>query len=134
MPPPPVAVVQDHLRGRLGRLSIPIFRLDRDWPEIDQLDDSDLALPRPSDLAYVIYTSGSTGRPKGVMNAHRGIANRLLWMQDAYRLTPGRPGPPEDALQLRRLGLGVLLAADGRRPPGRGPRRAVTAIPPTSPS
>jgi amino acid adenylation domain-containing protein len=36
--------------------------------------------------AYVIYTSGSTGRPKGVVNTHRGICNRLLWMQDAYRL------------------------------------------------
>ncbi|MCC6490661.1 MAG: amino acid adenylation domain-containing protein, partial [Candidatus Hydrogenedentes bacterium] len=38
------------------------------------------------DLAYVIFTSGSTGRPKGAMNAHRGICNRLLWMQDAYHL------------------------------------------------
>ncbi|HEU0076091.1 MAG TPA: amino acid adenylation domain-containing protein, partial [Longimicrobiaceae bacterium] len=37
-------------------------------------------------LAYVIYTSGSTGRPKGVMNAHRGIVNRLAWMQAEYRL------------------------------------------------
>ncbi len=39
-------------------------------------------------LAYVIYTSGSTGRPKGVMNAHRGIVNRLLWMQHAHPLRP----------------------------------------------
>ena len=39
-------------------------------------------------LAYVIYTSGSTGTPKGVMNTHLGICNRLLWMQDTYRLTP----------------------------------------------
>ena len=38
-------------------------------------------------LAYMIYTSGSTGRPKGAMVHHRGIVNRLLWMQDAYRLT-----------------------------------------------
>ena len=38
------------------------------------------------DLAYVIYTSGSTGRPKGVPNVHAAIRNRLLWMQDAYRL------------------------------------------------
>src|SRR6202035_3354812 len=37
--------------------------------------------------AYVIYTSGSTGRPKGVVNTHRGIVNRLLWMQAAYGLT-----------------------------------------------
>ncbi|MYZ10206.1 amino acid adenylation domain-containing protein, partial [Streptomyces sp. SID2999] len=32
-------------------------------------------------------TSGSTGRPKGVTVPHAGIANRLRWMQDAYRLT-----------------------------------------------
>jgi amino acid adenylation domain-containing protein len=38
-------------------------------------------------LAYVIYTSGSTGTPKGAMNAHVGVVNRLLWMQDSYRLT-----------------------------------------------
>ncbi|HSK77860.1 MAG TPA: amino acid adenylation domain-containing protein, partial [Thermoanaerobaculia bacterium] len=37
--------------------------------------------------AYVMFTSGSTGRPKGVVNTHRGIVNRLLWMQSAYGLT-----------------------------------------------
>ncbi|HEV8318275.1 MAG TPA: amino acid adenylation domain-containing protein, partial [Vicinamibacterales bacterium] len=41
----------------------------------------------PDQLAYVIYTSGSTGQPKGAMNTHRGIANRLAWMQATYRLT-----------------------------------------------
>ena len=40
-----------------------------------------------NNIAYVIYTSGSTGRPKGVMNTHKGLCNRLLWMQDAYQLT-----------------------------------------------
>ncbi|MFJ4799053.1 non-ribosomal peptide synthetase [Kitasatospora purpeofusca] len=44
--------------------------------------------PSDADLAYIIYTSGSTGRPKGVAIPHRGIVNRLLWMQDRYRLTP----------------------------------------------
>ncbi|MFL5540420.1 MAG: non-ribosomal peptide synthetase, partial [Longimicrobiaceae bacterium] len=38
----------------------------------------------PDSLAYVIYTSGSTGRPKGVMNAHRGVVNRLVWMQAQF--------------------------------------------------
>jgi amino acid adenylation domain-containing protein len=42
--------------------------------------------PLPDSPAYLIYTSGSTGRPKGVVVPHRGIVNRLLWMQDAYRL------------------------------------------------
>ncbi|HVR07865.1 MAG TPA: amino acid adenylation domain-containing protein, partial [Thermoanaerobaculia bacterium] len=41
----------------------------------------------PDGLAYVIYTSGSTGRPKGTMNTHRGIVNRLLWMQQRFGLT-----------------------------------------------
>jgi amino acid adenylation domain-containing protein len=40
----------------------------------------------PANLAYVIYTSGSTGKPKGVMIPHAGICNRLLWMQETYRL------------------------------------------------
>ncbi|WP_433223095.1 amino acid adenylation domain-containing protein [Dactylosporangium sp. CS-047395] len=41
------------------------------------------------DTAYVIYTSGSTGRPKGVPNGHRGVVNRLTWMQERFRLGPG---------------------------------------------
>ncbi|HET9381765.1 MAG TPA: amino acid adenylation domain-containing protein [Streptomyces sp.] len=41
---------------------------------------------RPDDIAYVIYTSGSTGTPKGVAVPHRGVVNRLLWMQEEYRL------------------------------------------------
>ncbi|ATY11822.1 non-ribosomal peptide synthase [Amycolatopsis sp. AA4] len=43
---------------------------------------------RPENAAYVIYTSGSTGKPKGVVIEHRGIVNRLRWMQDEYGLTP----------------------------------------------
>ncbi|MEV0132076.1 amino acid adenylation domain-containing protein [Dactylosporangium sp. NPDC050688] len=42
--------------------------------------------PRAGDVAYMIYTSGSTGKPKGVPNTHRGIVNRLDWMQRTYRL------------------------------------------------
>jgi len=42
---------------------------------------------KSENLAYVIYTSGSTGKPKGAMNVHRGLCNRLLWMQDTYQLT-----------------------------------------------
>jgi acyl-coenzyme A synthetase/AMP-(fatty) acid ligase len=36
----------------------------------------------------VIYTSGSTGEPKGVMVPHRGIVNRLRWMQRELELSP----------------------------------------------
>ncbi|MFD0690815.1 non-ribosomal peptide synthetase [Actinomadura fibrosa] len=49
--------------------------------------DTDLGVPvSPAHPAYVIYTSGSTGRPKGVIVSHASIVNRLLWMQDRYRL------------------------------------------------
>ena len=37
-------------------------------------------------LIYVIYTSGSTGVPKGCMLEHRGVVNRLSWMQKSYGL------------------------------------------------
>ncbi len=43
---------------------------------------------RPDSAVYMIYTSGSTGKPKGVPNLHRGLLNRLLWMQDTYWLEP----------------------------------------------
>lgn len=38
-------------------------------------------------LAYVIYTSGTTGKAKGVMVCHRGIVNRIQWMNSKYPLT-----------------------------------------------
>jgi len=41
----------------------------------------------PEHLAYVIYTSGSTGVPKGVMIEHRGLVNRLEWMQASFKLS-----------------------------------------------
>ncbi|WP_410870786.1 non-ribosomal peptide synthase/polyketide synthase [Nocardia sp. A7] len=55
----------------------------------DPITDADrLAILTPDNAAYLIFTSGSTGRPKGVVVSHAAIVNRLVWMQDAYRLTP----------------------------------------------
>jgi len=39
-----------------------------------------------NDLFNIIYTSGSTGNPKGVMVTHKGILNRIQWMQAEYHL------------------------------------------------
>jgi amino acid adenylation domain-containing protein len=77
--------LQGSLRAHTGK----VVRLDADWPRIAGEGVDNVTSSVGADhLAYMIYTSGSTGRPKGAMNTHRAIVNRLLWMQDAYRLTP----------------------------------------------
>ncbi|MDB4955285.1 MAG: non-ribosomal peptide synthetase/polyketide synthase [Myxococcales bacterium] len=84
---PRIVLIQERLRATL-----PFgdgLAIDSAWPEIARERADNLGLSvRPENLAYVIYTSGSTGRPKGAMNIHAGIANRLQWMQEQYRLTP----------------------------------------------
>ncbi|OPX45137.1 plipastatin synthase subunit D [Ruminiclostridium hungatei] len=51
-------------------------------------EDTNLNLGFPSSsLAYVIYTSGSTGMPKGVMIEHHSVINRLVWMQNQYKIS-----------------------------------------------
>ncbi|WP_164557810.1 amino acid adenylation domain-containing protein [Massilia atriviolacea] len=60
---------------------------ERPWQSMPATDLAPAQLGlTPAHLAYVIYTSGSTGQPKGVMNEHAGVVNRLLWMQEAYRI------------------------------------------------
>ncbi|MBZ4423049.1 non-ribosomal peptide synthase/polyketide synthase, partial [Myxococcus sp. RHSTA-1-4] len=85
---PAVLLTTRALRQRLPESSATTLYLDALPPEVASLPahapDSGV---QPQHLAYVIYTSGSTGLPKGAMNAHAGVANRLLWMQQAYGLT-----------------------------------------------
>ncbi|HEX2091245.1 MAG TPA: AMP-binding protein, partial [Longimicrobiaceae bacterium] len=88
---PAVVLAQRSLAALLGDLAVPLLEVDGDasgWAGRPETDPPRAGLT-PEHLAYVIYTSGSTGTPKGVMNAHRGVVNRLLWMQDAYRLGGG---------------------------------------------
>ena len=85
----PVLLTQVRLTDALPSDAGKVVCLDRDWDRIVGESSRNPAVPmKPSSLAYMIYTSGSTGRPKGAMNTHRGICNRLLWMQEQYRLTP----------------------------------------------
>jgi amino acid adenylation domain-containing protein len=82
-----VLLTQKNLVDHLPANSQKLY-LDTEWETISQQSDTNPnSNVKPVDLAYVIYTSGSTGKPKGAMNTHRGICNRLLWMQDAYKLT-----------------------------------------------
>jgi len=63
--------------------------LDSEWEQVARESRENVSSEVVADnLAYVIYTSGSTGQPKGAMNTHRGICNRLQWMQEVYHLTP----------------------------------------------
>ena len=90
----PVVLTQTPLAERLGRLlrqGTSVVLLD---DPADRRPDPAQGVPlrsgaTPDNAAYVIHTSGSTGRPKGVVNTHRGIVNRLLWMQDRYGLGAG---------------------------------------------
>ncbi|SCL28926.1 non-ribosomal peptide synthetase/MFS transporter [Micromonospora inyonensis] len=82
----PVVLVQEHLRDVLPATAATVLALDDAALWADQPADDPAPTAACGNLAYVIYTSGSTGRPKGVPNTHRGIVNRLDWMQRTYRL------------------------------------------------
>jgi len=85
---PTVLLTQQHLIERLPVKRVCVVSLDSEWQRIARGNGSNpVRTIKPENLSYAIYTSGSTGRPKGVLNTHAGIVNRLLWMQDAYRLT-----------------------------------------------
>ncbi|MCA9310056.1 MAG: AMP-binding protein, partial [Phycisphaerales bacterium] len=84
-----IVLTREHELGIIGGWDRgPIIRLDD-----GSLDGQPTTTPEPmaqeSDPAYAIFTSGSTGRPKGAANAHTGIINRILWMQEYYQLAPG---------------------------------------------
>jgi amino acid adenylation domain-containing protein len=80
---------QSHLSEQLPESSARVIDLDAgaEATFIGQYPTSNpAAVTKPDHAAYVIFTSGSTGRPKGVLNEHRGICNRLQWMQSEYQL------------------------------------------------
>ena len=76
----------------VDRLPLPqglqVLNLDRENCSAESATPPAVTL-QGNDLAYVIYTSGSTGKPKGAGNSHGALANRILWMQEAYQLGVG---------------------------------------------
>ena len=82
-----VLLTQKSLESSLPSHDCQTLCLDTDWHRVEQYSQDNLEVDIDAEnLAYVIYTSGSTGKPKGVMNTHRGIHNRLCWMQEKYQL------------------------------------------------
>ncbi|HWS86563.1 MAG TPA: amino acid adenylation domain-containing protein [Pyrinomonadaceae bacterium] len=85
-----VLLTQSHLASLIPREtldeSLRVVSLDAVSRQVERQATQNIPDSGVTDdnLAYVIYTSGSTGRPKGVCVAHRSIANRLLWMIDAF--------------------------------------------------
>ncbi|MEN2469697.1 amino acid adenylation domain-containing protein [Burkholderia sp. GS2Y] len=90
---PAVAITQAHLREQveaaLGDGAATQLLTVADLLADETADASTNASAEVDDaqLAYLIYTSGSTGKPKGAGNTHGALANRIAWMQHAYRLT-----------------------------------------------
>ncbi|MDB4970229.1 MAG: tycC2 [Myxococcales bacterium] len=82
----PVLVTDERLRARLPATAAQLVLLGGDHAFARQPTYAPPSRVAPDHLVYMIYTSGSTGRPKGACNAHRGVVNRLLWMQDAFAL------------------------------------------------
>jgi amino acid adenylation domain-containing protein len=89
---PAALLTQSHLEYLFSGLSdiLPIYNLDVPeplWKERPDTNPDPRSIGLTSNhLAYIIYTSGSTGTPKGVMVQHKGLCNRLDWMQSAYEL------------------------------------------------
>ncbi|RQZ89801.1 amino acid adenylation domain-containing protein [Burkholderia cepacia] len=94
---PAVAITQAHLREQVEAalgdgattqlLTVADLLADE---TVDETVDDTAGVTAGIDnaqLAYLIYTSGSTGKPKGAGNTHGALANRIAWMQHAYRLT-----------------------------------------------
>ncbi|EKS9796440.1 MULTISPECIES: non-ribosomal peptide synthetase [Burkholderia] len=90
---PAVAITQAHLREQVEAALgegvttqlLTVADLLADEAESGAADET--ATIDDAQLAYLIYTSGSTGKPKGAGNTHGALANRIAWMQHAYRLT-----------------------------------------------
>ncbi|BAZ69372.1 amino acid adenylation [Fischerella sp. NIES-4106] len=83
-----VLLTQQPLLDLIPEHEAQVICIDRDWEEIAQESlENPVNNLTPDNLAYIIYTSGSTGKPKGVMNNHKGVNNRLLWMQEIFQFT-----------------------------------------------
>ncbi|MDQ0569064.1 amino acid adenylation domain-containing protein [Variovorax paradoxus] len=81
-----LVLTQERLKERLPqKAGVPMLALDT-LELIGCPESNPVVALHSENLAYVIYTSGSTGKPKGAANRHGALYNRLVWMQQAYKL------------------------------------------------
>lgn len=85
---PKVILTERGLASAFDAVEGTIVVVDTERDRIHDMSEHNLLVTvDPDSVAYIIYTSGSTGKPKGVMIPHKGITNRILWMQEKYQLT-----------------------------------------------
>jgi amino acid adenylation domain-containing protein len=81
-----IVLTQARLAELLASSQCQLHIVDDDEYQAGQGDENLNIALNDNNLAYVFYTSGSTGRPKGAMNTHRAIRNRMIWLQETYRM------------------------------------------------
>jgi amino acid adenylation domain-containing protein len=81
-------VYEGKIRGLAGKdLGVESIDGEEFWERVNREDAGNPERRAgPENLAYMIYTSGTTGEPKGVMLEHRGLVNRVWWMNGEYPL------------------------------------------------
>jgi len=86
----PLILAQPEFAPTFSSFTGAIYRLDAELTDFTDFSERnpDVRIDDKS-LAYVLFTSGSTGRPKGVGVPHKGVRNRLLWMQEYFGLDAG---------------------------------------------
>ena len=83
-----ILLSQAHLTDKLSEVAQDIEIIATDLQEFQNYSKDNLSTNvQPNNLAYIIYTSGTTGKPKGAALEHKGIINRVVWMQSIYPLT-----------------------------------------------
>ncbi|MCB0168540.1 MAG: amino acid adenylation domain-containing protein, partial [Anaerolineae bacterium] len=84
-----IVLTQDSLTADLPVDQAQVICLDTGWDRIMQFASDQLTnTVTAANLAYIMYTSGSTGTPKAAMLSHQGVVNRLLWMREAFQMSP----------------------------------------------
>ncbi|WP_066501831.1 non-ribosomal peptide synthetase [Abyssisolibacter fermentans] len=84
-----VCISQKHLLNKLPKKDNTIYVYIDEGLSDDYPSSSPEIELSAKNLISIYYTSGSTGKPKGVCSTHEGWVNRMMWMQQQYKLETG---------------------------------------------